>query len=102
MLQAFQMPLPAPSGKQPDWQRVRGDIIKALNDPNAAADFASLAWQCASTFRATDYAGGCNGARIRFPPQKDWAGNRGLVDSAIARCVRRHVTPRHAMPRVLL
>jgi catalase (peroxidase I) len=84
-MQAFQMPLPAPSGKQPDWQKVRADILKAMSDPAAAAEFASLAWQCASTYRATDYAGGCNGARIRFSPQKDWAGNRGLVDSAIAR-----------------
>lgn len=84
-LQAFQMPLPAPSGKQPDWQKVRADILKAMSDPAAPAEFASLAWQCASTYRTTDYAGGCNGARIRFPPQKDWAGNRGLVDSAVAR-----------------
>jgi len=98
---AFQMPLPAPSGKQPDWAAVRKDILDVMSDTKArnsafpadasngrpflGAQFANLAWQCASTYRATDFAGGCNGARIRFAPQKDWPGNKGLVDATIAR-----------------
>jgi catalase-peroxidase len=94
--QPFQNPLPpAPAPSQlPDftavWKRVKAllhqevegltsDTVTGGKTYNGAL-FVHLAYQCASTFRITDYSGGCNGAKIRFAPQKDWEGNAGLDD----------------------
>ena len=46
-----------------------------LNSGLGIADLVSTAWDSARTFRASDYRGGANGARIRLAPQKDWVGN---------------------------
>lgn len=76
----FQMPLPAPPSELPNFSEVKGDVSKIVaSDP---ALYSALAFQCASTYRATDYAGGCNGARIRFPPMSAWPVNKGL-DAAL-------------------
>ena len=85
--QEFQYPLPSPPSP-PDWSLVKKSIIDVMytNSDILKPDYANtkayygawfvkLAWQCASTFRKTDYLGGCNGARIRFSPQKDWPQN---------------------------
>ncbi|KAG1708332.1 hypothetical protein DVH05_025010 [Phytophthora capsici] len=95
--QPFQNPLPPTPASLSDFDAVRSDIRSLLtksvdgltsdasNDgtPYNGALFVHAAWQCASTFRITDYAGGCNGARIRFSPEKDWPVNAG-VDKIIA------------------
>ncbi len=48
---------------------------KLLNSGLTRADLINTAWDSARTFRASDFRGGANGARIRLAPQKDWVGN---------------------------
>ncbi len=77
--QPFQNPLPPASKIAVNYDGVKSDIQKLIDGKSiSAADLATLAYQCASTFRVTDYSGGCNGARIRFSPEKDWKSNAGL------------------------
>lgn len=55
---------------------ISGAIDSGLANPS---QLLQMAFQCASTFRATDHRGGCNGARILNEPQSTWDLNKDLV-----------------------
>jgi len=77
--QPWQYPLPDTPKDLPDFSTVKQEILEIINNgEEAIGQFTRLAWQCSSTFRSTDYLGGCNGARIRFSPQKDWPVNKNI------------------------
>jgi catalase-peroxidase len=48
---------------------------KILASGLSISELVATAWDSARTFRASDFRGGANGARIRLAPQKDWTGN---------------------------
>jgi len=95
----WQHPLPAATPALANFETVVPALRKLLTTANAtvpmrpdtlpdgsvsyAAHLVRLAYHCAATFRSTDFQGGCNGARIRFAPQKEWPANAGFVDATL-------------------
>jgi catalase (peroxidase I) len=69
-----------------DVNAVKADLMElftkggAENSNNHGPAFIRVAWHCSGTYRATDGRGGCEGARIRFSPEKDWGDNAGVQD----------------------
>lgn len=94
--QPFQYSLPAAPAKLANFDDVAKAIKGILRTDNSdtltpdtvdgqpyyGAWFSQLAYQCASTFRHTDYLGGCNGARIRLQNsgtgQATWEINKDM------------------------
>ncbi|KAI8619534.1 heme peroxidase [Chytriomyces sp. MP71] len=92
--QPWQLPLPAPPANPPKTADVAVQVRKVMSSLSSVgaadadgdgtvyyygAQFVDLAFQCASTFRATDWRGGCNGAWIRFEPENSYPMNKGLA-----------------------
>jgi hypothetical protein len=53
----------------PDWPIEYGSYIGFMM---------RLGWHCAGSYRGFDGRGGCDGARIRFNPELNWADNANL------------------------
>jgi catalase-peroxidase len=55
-----------------DIERLKKDI---RNTGLTTQELVTTAWASASTFRASDFKGGANGARIRLEPMRSWEAN---------------------------
>jgi len=66
---------PVPAGNALNEADVASLKAQILGSGLTTAELVATAWDSARTFRASDYRGGANGARIRLAPQKDWIGN---------------------------
>ena len=72
---SWQDPIPAVDYKKVNLRDI-GKLKREILDSDLSnSELVKAAWASASSFRATDFRGGANGARLRLAPQKDWAAN---------------------------
>ena len=71
----WQDPVPTVEFKQVTSRDVARLKKEILDSDLSNSELVKTAWASASSFRATDFRGGANGARVRLEPQKDWAAN---------------------------
>ena len=72
---SWQDPIPAVDYKKVNLRDI-GTLKREILDSDLSnSELVKAAWASASSFRATDFRGGANGARLRLAPQKDWAAN---------------------------
>jgi catalase-peroxidase len=94
--QPFQNDLPAAPTRLPNYVPARRQIEALLGKDATLADaWINLAYRCASTFRQSDFHGGCNGARIRFAPESAWPANAGTQEALKALEVVKRQQSRH-------
>lgn len=79
--QAFQSPLPKSPGTHTNFIPIREKIETLIDDKVTRGAFIYLAYKCASTFRETDYQGGCNGAHIRFDDNQEIKDTIGIIST---------------------
>jgi len=73
--EVWQDPIPAVDHELVDAADIAALKEKILGSGLSVSQLVSTAWASASTFRASDYRGGANGARIRLEPQVGWEVN---------------------------
>jgi len=83
VLNAASPPTPSPVTTKGDYKAVRSAIADLLDSPDyddgsRGPLFVRLAWHSSGSYSKIHGDGGSNGAAIRFPPERDWGGNKGL------------------------
>lgn len=103
--QLFQVPLDMAkeSTIEPNYVPVRANIQEILDQDTAnGPSFVNLAYRCSSTYRDTDYKGGCNGARIRFSPESEWESNKGTAEALATLAPVKEMFPAVSMSDIIV